>query len=141
MDIKDLMLGDWVDKMPYENGSQESFQVYQLYQDDRYPFAPSHYGAAIKNSRNGSRQAVDEYEFEPIPLTDEMLLKNEFYPFEIILNDSEKKFYCINGDFYWFNDFIYYRYGDGMIDLFECKYVHELQHFINLLRVKKDFKI
>lgn len=80
---------------------------------------------------------------EFIPLTAEMLEKNGFEPFEIFTNFERplKKFYCISGDLYWLNGFIYCRYYDEMIDLFECKYVHDFRQFINLLRIKKDFKI
>jgi hypothetical protein len=88
----------------------------------------------------GSYQVADEF----IPLTAEMLEKNGFYSFEIFTDNSEKrakKFYFISGDLYWFNGFIYCRYADGMIDLFECKYVHDFRQFINILRIKKDFKL
>ena len=84
-----------------------------------------------------SHQVADEF----IPLTAEMLEKNEFYPLEIYTDNSEKrvkKFYCVSGDLYWFNGFFYCRYADGMI---ECKYVHDFRQFINILRIKKDFKI
>lgn len=93
-----------------------------------------------KKTNKDSHQVADEF----IPLTAEMLEKNGFYPLEIYTDNSEKrvkKFYCISGDLYWFNGFIYCRYSDGMIDLFECKYVHDFRQFINILRIKKDFKI
>lgn len=92
-----------------------------------------------KKINKDSHQVADEF----IPLTAEMLEKNGFHPLEIYTDNSEKrvkKFYCISGDLYWLNGFIYCRYADGMIDLFECKYVHDFRQFINILRIKKDFK-
>ena len=94
-----------------------------------------------KKMNKDSYQVADEF----IPLTAEMLeKKNEFYPLEIFTDNFEKrikKIYCVSGDLYWFNGFIYCRYADGMIDLFECKYVHDFRQLINILRIKKGFKI
>lgn len=94
----------------------------------------------IKKINKELHQVADEF----IPLTAEMLEKNGFHPLEIYTDNSEKrpkKFYFVSDELYWRNGFIYCWHYDEMFDLFECKYVHDFRQFINILRIKKDFKI
>jgi len=134
MKAKDLMVGDWViarilhDSCPRENIRQISYGEFEWEDTQQYPLV----------------------EFDPIPLTPEILEKNGFADSYINKNlDKDKK----------------YRWSDVygncvVVDLVECKIkiqhdtrivmdlwyneivpVHELQHALKQGGIKKEIKI
>lgn len=78
--------------------------------------------------------------FEPIPLTPEILEKNEFKKdFELKgcywRPDCRK--YCIVKEIEtWY--FAFRHMGGGHICISECNYVHQLQHALRLCKVDKE---
>ena len=127
MDCKDLMVGDWV--------------ICNHYQDK--PFTKQ-FGVADF--------AKGEYEFcEPIPLTEDILVKNGF-------KFQRHEFKTTNDD-YWISDDkrIIFR-GEHMTNsfnkwsvhvdtedmrtmgYFEITYVHQLQHLLRLCGIKKEIE-
>lgn len=128
MDCKDLMVGDWV--------------ICNHYQDK--PFTKQ-FGVADF--------AKGEYEFcEPIPLTEEILVKNGF--------EFQRHEFKYTNDDYWISDDkrIIFR-GKHMTNSFnkwsvhvdtedmramaylEFTYVHQLQHLLRLAGVQKEIEL
>lgn len=73
---------------------------------------------------------------EGIQITEEILLKNGFYytyPF------MGWRLLCC--DFYWDNGSIYIYKNDCNIRICDCKFVHELQHFLKTVGIKKNIII
>ncbi len=113
MKATDLMVGDWV--------------ICNHYQDK--PFTKQ-FGVVDF--------AKGEYEFcEPIPLTEEILVKNGF-EHTMPYNDyalGELSLYE-GGDGYMVNGFV----GLGNLPV-HCDYVHTLQHLLRLCRIEKEIEL
>lgn len=116
MSIKELMIEDWVQS-----------------KSNKYPFQ------VISINRNGfiRIEVGDEQfsklitEFEPIPLTPEILEKNGYH------------FDEIDGSF-WMNGVptIFGRKAPFiMFATIEIKYIHQLQHALRLCRIEKEIQI
>ena len=110
MNCKELMVGDWV--------------ICNHYQDK--PFTKQ-FGVADF--------AKGEYEFcEPIPLTEDILVKNGFEKFA----ESQTLFDYTDNDIH-----LEYWIGDGCFRYYtaEIRYVHTLQHLLRLCGIDKEIKL
>lgn len=120
------MIGNWV----YLDGdSKYPVRVEAVYTD--YVFLqPNAEGFEIFSAR---RDGIG-----PIPLTEEMLLKNGF-------DNVKGSLYVSNGDFeiYIKGGLLYMAKSDGSDIAFQkpIKYVHELQNILNVAGIDFDFKI
>lgn len=129
----ELMLGNW---------------VYQS-EDDMTPMKVSgisvgHIDLDYDKSRGNLNMRYDclfgiSYDdIFPIPLTEEMLLKNGF-------DNVKGSLYASNGDFeiHIEGNLLYMAKSDGSDIAFEkpIKYVHELQNILNVAGIDFDFKI
>lgn len=113
MEVRDLMLGDWI-----EDGYKKS-QVTSITCDGIVETT-----AAISNI-----EVVD-----PIPLTEEILVKNGFEKFA----ESQTLFDYTDNDIH-----LEYWIGDGCFRYYtaEIHYVHQLQHLLRLCGVEKELVI
>lgn len=82
---------------------------------------------------------------EPVPLTPEILEKNGFVKGDTM--DLGDEIYCVklfNIHYdneereFWVCNFFESGYGTGINDIFQIKYVHELQHALRLCKVDKE---
>lgn len=99
-----------------------------------------HYWAIAKHAFLLGIKAQNE-NIEPIPLTTEFFFKNGYHTTPVYDVDDESIIYThINllGEWSWYNGKIYYSITDEeVIEMFECKYVHEFQRFLRLIGSKK----
>jgi hypothetical protein len=111
--LNELMLGDW----------------YTWYADGKlYPFKIDNRVYTID----------DEYSvmnFEGILLDDVIMKGNKFMEY----NDGlDNLYYCIDSRYnvyLWKGGYIYYKETSGnIVELFECRYVHHLQHFLRMIK-------
>lgn len=126
MFAEDLMIGDWV---LFDDNLNK---IRSLTNDN---------GCTLSNKLH----SVMTYDLKPVPLTSEILEKNGF---ELKIDPySNRKYFLLgknvyNMDVYWINGSILlveeqyepqtYAY------VCECEYVHELQHKLKDLKIKKD---
>ena len=84
-------------------------------------------------------------DIQPIPLTPEILDKNGFNKGDII--ELEDEVYCVelfNIHYdneerqFWVCNFFESEYGTEINDIFQIKYVHELQHALRLCKIEKE---
>lgn len=135
MKATELMTGDWV-----------------MSKDLKIPIrvrnVMNHYGISISFYHNGNEYIVQDFQIEPIPLTTEILEKNEYCydeasdAWELIPTDSfgirkdedDNCFYFCLGIFDAFNKYsdITYHY------ITKIEYVHELQHMFLLCGIDKE---
>ena len=77
---------------------------------------------------------------DPIPLTEEILYKNEFR--KLSNGDWELKYIDTNYSIVYSNGAIYlatfYTLSKGYVRICECKYVHKLQHILKDLEIEKE---
>lgn len=118
MNVKDLMIGDWVYKSEVQYLTPNS-------------------------------KPVTGQDFEPIPITPEILEKNGF------VKRSERDDKLGKMEYYQFEDYEFvYHYSDDewMFNLVNenpkrrdftgyLNYVHELQHVLNILNIEKEIKL
>ena len=110
MEVNELMVGDWV--------------ICNHYQDK--PFTKQ-FGVADF--------AKGEHEFcKPIPLTEDILVKNGFEKFA----ESQTLFDYTDNDIH-----LEYWIGDGCFRYYtaEIHYVHQLQHLLRLAGVQKEIEL
>lgn len=85
-------------------------------------------------------QGINERDFEPIPITEDFLLKNGF------CSKHNELFYIDQG---WYLDIEGSAIGEfndayespKFIKQFTVKYVHELQHILRIIGIEKEVKI
>lgn len=121
MNASELMLGDWV----LDTRTKKPFRVNPFMAEMEVP------------------------EWEPIPLTPEILEKNGFNKCDII--ELEDEIYCVelfNIHYdneerkFWVCNFFESEYGTWEInDLFQIKHVHELQHALKLCGIDKEIVV
>lgn len=128
MNIKDLMIGDWVIR---RGVPEEPMCIYNM-----------KVSANTLYLEQDGRGVIEKFEnIEPIPLTSEILEKNNF--------ERNGTDYLIQGFLYWsaFTGRLFikefpYKYNDITInitiDICECTYVHELQHILKICKIKKE---
>lgn len=135
MKIEELMIGDLV---YYSYVSHFVTKVIDVCTHDEEPF--------IKCKRDPKDNLYVPGKFEdfhvgilrPIPLTSEILEKNGF--------ERKGKDYLIKGYVYW-SPFAKRLFMNGhpfqidYIDLDECQYIHQLQHFLHNAKIEKEIKM
>ena len=122
MKANELMIGDWVN------------ETYEAVDGNMYE----------QEKQVGIHDFNDAKNFEPIPITPEILEKNGFE------YDEEGRVLTDNLVF-WINDFRYIEYNPfnkaflilGVSSTFDgtCIYVHELQHALRLCKIDKEVKL
>lgn len=94
--------------------------------------------------------AESVYLAEPIPLTEEILLKNRMRVFEHRNPWQEaknliKKWYSKDGKFYVsyyrVGDMFTYTVGNGVSRICSIMYVHELQHALRILKIEREIEL
>lgn len=141
MNAKDLMIGDLV---YYSEPNQYLTRVDEIRQTaDNQPL----YYIAGKRDHKDPIQVEDVNLFAcdilfPIPLTPEILEKNGYNTTPVYDIDDDSIVYPhidLCGEWTWYNGKIYYGITDEEVAvLFDCKYVHEFQHFLRLVGIKKE---
>lgn len=122
MRVEELMVGDWV------NVKERLL--------DEYEDIPK--GICKLSFDDLSEIAKGIMTVEPIPLTSEILEKNDF--------KKKGTDYLIKGFVYWC-PFAKRLFMNGhpcqidYIDLDECQYVHQLQHFLRNAKIEKEIEI
>ncbi len=123
MKAEELMIGDWV-----------------ISKDLKVPVKVrsimNHYGTSIYFYHNGSEFIVQNFQIEPIPLTEEILKKNGYesnrwnqYDMHIesdvcVVIDNKC---CIHG-------------FDSQV-IIHCQYVHQFQHALQLCGIQKEIQL
>lgn len=126
---KELMLGNWV----YESErSQFPMQVVNIDKDMVYLDFDYNHGAVFE----GWMKYIC-----PIPLTEEILLKNGFK-----YDGIAKQFFSPHGFYYSlyirrFGEDLYWVQGYEQIFEKPIKYVHQLQNILTIAGIEIDFKI
>jgi hypothetical protein len=133
MVAEDLMVGDWVCVRSNDKEDTHNFKIKSIVNEGVY--GPGFVG-------------FDE-DLEPIPLTGEILKKSGFkhiqdtYLFNIGINQFGIDLWIEIGPDSWIeNNKIYIdslkEIDDTMVSVTTCKYVHELQHLLKSLKIRKD---
>ena len=133
MKAKDLMVGDWVIR---RGVPEEHMQIYD-----------TKASAGIAYLDQDGRGITEKFEnIEPIPLTSDVLEKNEFKEdFEtngIYWRPDCRKFCIVKELDTWY--FAFRVLGktvdksSGYICISECGYVHKLQHMLRDLEIEKE---
>lgn len=134
MDAKELMIGDWI----LENIDEEGFQApccWVTHRVNAYDFK----FWLENNWVNADDKAFSEF-WLPIPLTPE-ILENNYFKKCVVTNGTkiDKKFnpYHITEQLYIHDEMCgtiacCSDGGSKLNPLFECKYVHQLQHILKL---------
>jgi len=133
MVAEDLMVGDWVCVRSNDKEDTHNFKIKSIVKEGVY--GPGFVG-------------FDE-DLEPIPLTGEILKKSGFkhlqdtYLFNIGINQFGTDLWIEIGPDSWIeNNKIYIdslkEIDDTMVSVTTCKYVHELQHLLKSLKIRKD---
>ena len=129
MKTNELMIGDWV----LLEGTPAKTRGVEIYCSNLY----------VKT--NLTDEWYTSNFVEPIPLTPEILEKNEFVKGDTM--DLGDEIYCVklfNIHYdneerqFWVCIFFESEYGKEMMDIFRIDYVHELQHALRLCKVDKE---
>lgn len=78
-------------------------------------------------------------EFEPIPLTTEIIEKNGFEKnrdYGYFIGQSNSGYYI-----YFDDNYLFIQAGYDAIEFVRCEYVHELQHALKLCGITKSIKV
>lgn len=135
MKTKELMIGDWVSVKSC--AKPNFYKISQLDPNMESSVYPIH---VERHAEGLSYTFLDEDEIEPIPLTEEILKKNEFSN-----NGMVCYILCITG----------YNYCEIEINLNNntlrinrkgfsaenIRFVHELQHVLRLCKIDKEIKL
>ena len=138
MKPEELMIGDWVS---YKG---EPYQIRQLgiFGENR---DGEDYPAVCVGKPKGIGLIIERNKIEPIPLTDEILVKNGFvkqaYDGWLISENYGRRFISYRTDYF-----------DGLLDIryaeepfcklsIKIKHVHELQHALRLCGIDKEITI
>ena len=132
MKPEELMIKDWVlhDGEPYQI---RELGIYGVNRDgEDYP-------AVCVGKPKGIGLIIERNEIEPIPITDEFLVKNGFRK----QNNSSG---VIRLDTYWLGEEIGFRLHSFETDYYQfglakIRYVHELQHALRLCGIYKEIII
>ena len=129
MKANELMIGDWL----LREGTPAKIRGVEIYCSNLYV------------QTNLTDAWYTSNFIEPIPLTKEILEKNEFVKGDTI--DHGDEIYCVklfNIHYdneerqFWVCNFFESEYGKEMMDIFRIDYVHELQHALRLCKVDKE---
>ena len=145
MKISDLMLGDWVAAKGIDKPFRVLYNTYSAMKEQLCIFGKTSDGIRVG-------PFLSE-EIQPIPLTPEILEKNRFKPFKIDAFSEAKncigKWWYKSGDIFvkqYCLDHESYRKGHTVFTLgwhphsrvCNIRYVHELQHAMELCKIDKE---
>ena len=147
MKANELMIGDWVcledENLPIK---ERYFNIEYLAISAGVSWVNQGTNAPIGLGDGESLIPVFIDEISPIPLTPEILEKNGFIKGDTM--DLGDEIYCVklfNIHYdneerqFWVCNFFESEYGTMEInDIFQIKYVHELQHALRLYKVEKE---
>lgn len=121
------MIGDWVlhDREPYQI---RQLGIYGVDRDGE------DYAAVCIGKPSGVGLIVERNEIEPIPITTEILEKNEFSE---NYREDDLSYAQSCGDVIGIHIFG----KGGIMDEMYFKYVHELQHALRLCRIEKEIRL
>ena len=124
MNIKDLMIGDWV--LQSELNVPVKVQSIMCHYDENIYF----YHETREYISNVSK-------LEPIPLTEEILKKNGFIGYVYLWLDADYEKTLV---YYPFEHRLTLEYGDEREILFKCQcfHVHEFQHALKMCGIEKN---
>lgn len=150
MEAKELMIGDWV----LYKGEPHAIRQLGIYGTDR---DGNDYPAVCVGKPNGIGLILERNEIEPIPLTQEILEKNEF---EKVLDDDNTECYRYynsaadgyvkitlwdGGDGDWSVEIINYEKFHNYEIVYKNDFlfikVHQLQHALRLCQIEKKIII
>jgi len=143
MKVNELMIGDWAlhDGEPYQI---RQLGIYGVDRDGK------DYPAVCVGKPNGVGLIVERNEIEPIPITTEILEKNEFlankhvYPYPYYEYTNEENKLKVGFAFPQGNKTSYkepWAYVDSenvFIEHLPCIFVHQLQHALRLCGIEKE---
>jgi len=137
METNEIMIGDWI----YNKHHKKNIQItpYDFFTHGHLPSGNQYF--------IGEPELVSGRDLEPIPLTSEILLKNDFkygggygYSFtnrkEMCGDGFEEEKVYINTDL---NALIIYTAASTI--RLPVKYIHELQHALKLCGIKKEIEL
>jgi hypothetical protein len=127
MDCKDLMIGDWVNYKSPSSGKLRPIKIANIYGCE--------FNCEVENWNIISGMSISDT--EPIPLTEEILVKNGFQ-LESKIEDDCLTYKC--GNFHLF----YYPDGTGLYSYnsqIVIGSVHQLQHLLRLCGIEKELTI
>lgn len=140
MDYRDLAFGDWIQVERGYDGHLTNERVKGVIGDEDEPYPV----------RLFTEETVSLNDIHPIPLTENILVENGFTKdgngdYEIndgivIVMDwkgESEHFACAPYEVE--NCFGQYHYL--YVELFECKYVHQLQHLLRLCGIEKEIEL
>jgi len=125
MKINELMIGDWV----YNKHHKKNIQI--------QPYDFFVHGHGNNGTFAVSSTIVSGRDLVPIPLTEEILVKNGFKKVNMTV-DGDYRHYHLHGVCISWEEQSGFWYGEGDI---EFKYVHQLQHLLRLCGIKKELTI
>lgn len=145
MKVEELMIGDWVRIANVESNlamyRDARVRVCEIYKFNDYE------KINVRVGGNTYKVEVSE-ELEPIPLTPDILEKNGFrvvYEGELhtsYFQDIDRFHAEIKVDKVGIYQHLSMRDGLGdIVEVVECKYVHQLQHILRFLGIQKDIKL
>lgn len=141
MKATDLMVGDYVfwdwvtHKVDYD-GDVITDKGYDVSRRIIKVSSVNETGVTFKSLKDGSQIYIKEEDLAPIPLTKEILKKNEFEKAELESNTYRLPSFR---DDVWFsiNDYFYLGFDETAVQ-FNCYSVHELQHILKFNGVDKE---
>lgn len=131
--IKQLQIGDWI-----------RFKESGMYAKVTAVFADSpvtdNFSETIRTNLTDTFYTANS--FEPIPITAALLEKNGYHTTPIYDIDDDSIVYNhidLYGEWTWYNGKIYYSITDEeVVEMLDCKYVHEFQHFLRLRGIENE---
>ena len=91
------------------------------------------------------RGLIPRSEIELVPLTPEILEKNGYHTTPVYDIDDDSIVYNhidLCGEWTWYSGKIYYSITDEeVVEMFDCKYVHEFQHFLRLRGIEQEIAL
>lgn len=127
MDIKELMIGDWVNVKRGFDGHLTNERIKSLYgdKDELYPVTIL------------TKETVSLKDILPIPLTEEILVKNGFKKESQTIDGDYCKYTLPGFALNWCDtDGFWYQNGD-----ITPNHVHTLQHLLRLCCVQKEIEL
>lgn len=140
MKATDLIVGDWIQVKRGFDGHLTNEKIKGLLNDNSEPYPIT----------LTTEETVSLDDIIPIPLTEEILVKNGFkkdnngdYEINdgivIVMDWKGKSEHFACAPYEVENCFGQYHYL--YVELFECKYVHQLQHLLRIAGVQKEIEL